>query len=1000
MVIRSWLMLGAAGAALATSALADDLTISTTRTTPVSTSDANNGPGDVTIDSAGAVTVSSSGAAVTLDSGNTLSVVGAVTNTAASGAIGIQVLAAADDFAGVLDLGGTVTLSGTTGGNIGLLIEGPGKFNAPLTLGGLAFLSIDGAGSTGIAINAPMTGAVTLAGTVTAFGENATGVVTRADIDGSLVTSLGIFVFGTRTYDATTFDPQGGWGLAIGGDVGGGIAITGPVVDGDGKNQTSISTVGGKPAFIISPEVAGGTDDITIGIRDDSETSSIAGYSLINRGSIVAEGNDPGVSVTAMRIAGSGAKTVKLDSPNGLYNNGEIRASATSSSFLTATAEEDIAANATALLIGAGATIGTGNVTTAGITNEGSINASTIGNKGGTATAILIEAGASVPVLLNSSAITASSLTPDTTLTNIESYAIRDLSGSLRKIENSAAGTITATASATDGGSVSVAADLSAATGPITFMNAGSVRGDILFGTGDGNTLTIDGSATNSNGDEILALVAGSVRAAGAGTLDVDVVKGSLQTNDSELRDLSVGANGTVEFGVNKTTLQSPDEPLIVASGEAEFLVGSRVTMAQTKFMPDNGIYTMLSAADGITFGAFEETTSLPLPFLFNGAFTFDETNDPNNLYLSLQRKTAGELGLEGSLATIYEPAIAAARDDDLVGAGFLAIEDAAGVKASLATLLPSMGDGARALAIAVTSQTGGPIGARQRALVTNPREGLGFWGQQFYEDLNAATASTSASYFGSGLGAAMGVEWGVMETGRFGAGYTHFQGQVTESQPRASKVNVGLNMFSMYGGWSLDDFFVTAQANGGVATFKGSRIAFTGPIKRTAVADWMAYLATGGVTTGMALEFGPVTVVPHVSVDGFYLYQAAYGEHGGGDGVDLHVGARDLRSVRVFAGVIAQSEFMFYDGVVQPQVLAGWTRELLNDTPTIDASFQAVPGSPFSLVGPTADPTKLIGGANLHYIFDNWSAGVNYDAAHTSGTFAQSATLTLTSRF
>jgi uncharacterized protein with beta-barrel porin domain len=103
---------------------------------------------------------------------------------------------------------------------------------------------------------------------------------------------------------------------------------------------------------------------------------------------------------------------------------------------------------------------------------------------------------------------------------------------------------------------------------------------------------------------------------------------------------------------------------------------------------------------------------------------------------------------------------------------------------------------------------------------------------------------------------------------------------------------------------------------------------------------------------------------------------------------------------VRLFAGVIAQTEFMLDDGILKPQILAGWSQELISDRPVIDASFEAVAGSDFSVVGPKSSDSRLIGGASFQYLFDNWSAGFNYDAAQTSGAFAQSATVTMTSRF
>jgi uncharacterized protein with beta-barrel porin domain len=129
-------------------------------------------------------------------------------------------------------------------------------------------------------------------------------------------------------------------------------------------------------------------------------------------------------------------------------------------------------------------------------------------------------------------------------------------------------------------------------------------------------------------------------------------------------------------------------------------------------------------------------------------------------------------------------------------------------------------------------------------------------------------------------------------------------------------------------------------------------------------------------------------------------MYDTGYTERRGGDGVNLTLGSRTTRSVRVFAGVLAQTEFNLDDGVMKPQILAGWSHDFINDRPIIDASFEAAPGSAFSVVGPVTDSSRLIGGASFAYLFENWSAAFNYDASHMSGALSQSASITMTSRF
>ena len=382
---------------------------------------------------------------------------------------------------------------------------------------------------------------------------------------------------------------------------------------------------------------------------------------------------------------------------------------------------------------------------------------------------------------------------------------------------------------------------------------------------------------------------------------------------------------------------------------------------------------------------------------------------------------------MDGNAAAIYEAASSAAALDDNFGASLLLIANAQEARDSVGSLLPNIGGGARALALAATDQATGPIGTRQRALISQPKQGLGFWSQEFYSNINQQTTAQSASFFGSGLGLSMGAEWGSegnvatnpadsdSTTTRYGLGYTYFAGQVTESRPRATKSDVSLHMASIYAAWRWNDFYVAEQANAGLGLFTGNRTAVTPGFvrdlegrqtldaratQRVARGDWTSYMTSGGISAGYVMNLGPVQIIPQISVDALYMHQLGYTEAGGGDGVNLDVGSQDVRSFRLFAGVSAQSPFQFEGGRMLPQVLAGWSHEFVKNPITIDASFEALPGSTFALVGPQVDPSKLIGGAGLSYVFDNWSAGVNYDASHSSGSLAQSATVSLTSKF
>jgi len=669
-------------------------------------------------------------------------------------------------------------------------------------------------------------------------------------------------------------------------------------------------------------------------------------------------------------------------------------------------------------------------LTTTSLFNTGSIVASMGGTAGGVVTGIMIQPGGTLPSLTNYGTIGAAASTTDTSITTLSAVAINDQSGTLNTIFNH--GTIAAAATRLDGGTqLSVAADLSHSSSAQRFyvLSGGDVNGDIIFGSApvdpvtlvSQNKLIIEGSVTRTIGDLTTidhSTVFGSVRPTGdLGSLDIEVSRlgtgGVLRTTNTRATSLSVGSNGAVGFALDQNT---GSDALIATTGNVSFSTNSEISVTPTSFLPSNGNYKLITAGAGnVQFDNFGATAKLnsgsPFPFLFEGTFTAD--GQPLNvtsgnvtaksLDLTLRRKTATELGLQGNTAAIYEPLAAAALGDDAFGAALLTLGSAAEVEAAIATTVPDIAGGMRALTVAMTDQATGVIGARQRSLLTAPegtRDQFRFWGQEFYNNVSFNGTETQNGYGGAGQGVAVGVEWGAVQGGRFGAGYTFFSSQEVERHPRETKTNGDWHMLSAYGAWNIGKFFVAPQVNVGVADFKTRRaIQVSNLIGRQANAKQTNYLAAGGATAGYVIDFGNIDIIPTIAVDMMYLSQGAYEESGGG-GMNLQLQSSNQTSVRSFAGVIGQGSYAFNEGAFMPQLLAGWTHEFANDPITIDGSFESSPGSPFHLVGPTLDANKVVGGMSLGYVMRNWSAGFNYDAAASRGSLAQSATFSISSRF
>jgi len=671
-------------------------------------------------------------------------------------------------------------------------------------------------------------------------------------------------------------------------------------------------------------------------------------------------------------------------------------------------------------------------ISTSALFNSGSITASSGGSEGGVVTAIMVLPGGSLPSITNFGSINAVAGTSDTTIGALSATAINDLSGTLKTIVNH--GVISASATPLDNGAeIAVAVDISHTDTPqkIYVLSAGDVNGDIIFGsapidanTDNQNKLIIEGSITRTTGNVTTvehSSVFGSVRATGTGSLDIFVsgagTGGALRTANTRATTLTVGSRGRVEFTLDKNT--SGTTSLIATTGNMFFDNNASITVTPTSFLPANGTYQLLStgAGSGINFQNFGATAHLnsgsPFPFLFEGSFSTANGTPLNvasgnitaqGVNLTLRRKTAAELGLQGNAAAIYEPLAAAALGDDEVGAALLRLTSADQVNAAIATTIPDVAGGMRALSVAMTDQATGVIGARQRTLLAAPagtRNEFRFWGQEFYNIVGFNSSDGQHGYGGAGQGVSVGVEWGALERGgRWGAGYTFFSSQEVESHPRDTKTNGDWNMLSAYGAWRINDFFVAPQVNVGMGDFKTRRTVIVGNVGRVARSKASSYLAAGGATAGYVIDIGPnIDIIPTIAFDMMYLNQSAYDETGAG-GAGLSLTSQTQTSIRSFAGVIGQGSYAYNEGAFMPQLLAGWTHEFANDPITIDGSFESSPGSPFHLVGPTLDANKVVGGMSLGYVMRNWSAGINYDASASRGSLAQSATFSISSRF
>ena len=874
--------------ALAAPAFAAETTISTAVTTPVST-DGN----DIHITSPGSIKPSG-GAAVTINSSNLVKTEGTIAIKGASGATGIL---ANTNLTGDITNSGTITLDedftptdtdkdgdldgpfAQGSGRFGIHVLGGGTYTGIITNSGT--IAIEGNQSAGIAIDSNLFGSLAQNGTITVLGDNSFGVHTAAvagnvifgsgnsiavqgqnsvgvqiggDIGGVLIVQGSIASTGYRSSaapaDVSKLDAddllQGGSALVLGGSI-----AAGALIDGTAK----ITTFGAAPAMVIGSA----TQDINIGLVATTASG------IVIKGAVGGAGVYAGVSGTGLSIGGMG-HTVNV--AGGLSVTGAVAATSLDS-------------NATAIHIGAGATLPQ-------ILVSGSITATGAGTSGSAAQAIVIDAGATVNTIANSGIIAATR-----SGTSGTAAAIVDHSGTLGLIQNNGQIGIT---NAADIGDSATAIDVRAtASGAVVRQIAAAsgvaaplISGSILFGAGN-DVLDIQagkvvGKVDFGGGADVLSLTGGAsyrgtlLNSAGAA---VTVGAGSLLDLQNQgavnLASLTTAAGG--QLGV---IIGEDDHTLYNVTGAATFGAGTKILVTLDHVGTASGTYTIIDAG---TLTGFENLSStiITLPFLFTSTLSPDTANGA--VKLNVQLKGSGALGLNRSEAAILGPALDAADADKAIAAVFLAAGDSGTIKTTLQQLMPDHAGGAFEAATKGTRLSG--------EFLADPMPLNNLWIQQLVWGSSKSIGDT-ASYDVSGWGFTGGYDLPIGKLGSVGLSATWMTG---------SDERGGTELFSnhyeggVYFRGGTGPLRLWGRATAGRINFDSTRnfastVAGT-TINRTSKGKWNGDLYSGAAGIAYDMRMGRFSLRPHASIEYYKLTEKGYAESGGGGAFDLTVRKR-----------------------------------------------------------------------------------------------------------
>jgi len=781
-----------------------------------------------------------------------------------------------------------------------------------------------------------------------------------------------------------------------------------------------------------------------------------------------------GITIGSYAQLGTGTNKLAADSA-ALVNSGAL---GTSTGVISAAVVGSRGGTAEALLIGANASvpsiINSGSITAVATTTDKTLT----GNEGTSPTnplmaGAIVDQSGTVTSILNQGTIQASAGYVATTGATPSPL---DNNSQIAFAVNLAAGSATSPSA----GGVTIKNWSSAS-------RAAVITGDIVFGTGNNQVLDLVG-----NGPTLMSTITGNVTygmiATGSTSGDIlhvgnyasltgqvvtlETVKGAgvtvnvdtngyltlLNTGTSlNANTFTVANGGDVNLGVNESLTATGG---VVAAQSVNFQSGSILGVAYASFVPQTEHQFVLMTAnqgqlqiDPVTLSAFNATTNRPyLLATANLCLTTQSgcprpSSLPSNLdalVLDVAPKAptgTGGLGLTvGSVTlqsaktltgqtTLFDQAnIALSVDNDLGAAMINGVHSATEAQQAYNEFAPNLTGGTRAIAISITDQATGPVGARQRMLnMYGKTDGeMTLWGQQFVEMLKDpgrgqidpnTNFKVSPGFKDHGFGFALGLDGGSPKYGWYGGAFTFYAGDVNELS-RDSHENQQWYLLSLYSVWRGKGLFVDTKLDAGYGHVDGSRtlnlVTSAGSYLRVADNKHAGALISGGLTTGAMFSYGAATLLPQLSLDGLYVREEGYTEYNPntttvGDGFDLKVNSSYAKSLRVFAGVDLRYDLDLWDFYLQPEARAGYRYDFANDPLKLKLAFayadtsnslKPAPGTEFTLTGPDPSQGNFVLGGGLAATTDSWTLGLSFDMVRGSnGSLQQIGTLSLLGR-
>ncbi|MDD0977836.1 autotransporter outer membrane beta-barrel domain-containing protein [Pseudomonas shahriarae] len=497
--------------------------------------------------------------------------------------------------------------------------------------------------------------------------------------------------------------------------------------------------------------------------------------------------------------------------------------------------------------------------------------------------------------------------------------------------------------------------------------SGGKIVGDVLGVT----AVNINGQAdfTGARIGGPVSVNAGSLNLSGAGT----TITG----------DLNVASGAGVDMRLSNSVV--PTTPYLTVSGAANFAQGSNVTLSAKPgdftAAPSGTEYTLLQASsvqnNGLTVGS---TSSLLDVFSYSA--------DAQTVKAVVGLKSNQQVQEELTNVGATEPVITAVNEvkNDVLGQldesdpVFQAVANAGSAQQLVQIgeqLKPDVNRGALDVALSGQTVINGAILNRLAGQRDGSERG-GVWVQGLSSNMDQDGRGGDNGYSANSSGVAVGVDGRLNDSTRVGVAYSYLNSNIHSDL--GNKTEVQGNALSLYGNWSLQNWFVDGSLSYGVNDNDSKRhIAGT-----TAKGSYDSQALSASVIGGYSFKASDsVLIEPRVAARYSSVHMDSL--HEKGSSAALNTGSQRYEVGELGAGLRVAGNLPLGAGTLQPEATVMAYHDLMGDRVAQTSSF-VNGGSTFSVTGASVARDSYEASVGVNYQVSAFSVGASYTRQARSG--------------